>query len=465
MKKSSVVNIPITLEDVKREQAKRGAAAFMEYDGQGMWQRAAHLELVCSALDDIEAGRLRRLMVFMPPRHGKSEIVSKKWPARFLGRNPDKEIIMASYAADLAYDFSRIARNTLRDHAGLFGVDVSKDSAAVGRWSIEGHRGGLAAAGVGGPITGRGAHVAIIDDPFKNWQEAASKTVRDSVDEWYKSTLRTRLAPGGAIILVMTRWHEDDLAGRLLGREPDLEPWKVISLPAEAGEDDLLGRRPGQWLWPERFPASEYEATRTALGSRLWGALYDQKPRPEEGNILRRDWWRFYKQPPLAFDEIIQSWDCTFKDALTSDFVVGQVWGKAGADKYLLDQVRGRWDLPATIRELRRLSERWPRARAKLIEDKANGPAVISMLRKEIPGLIPIEPVGGKIVRAQAAAPEAEAGNIYLPDPSISTYTDAFIDEATAFPNGANDDSVDCFTQAVAYFGRYTAPTAFQIKM
>ena len=191
-------------------------AWFIEYDGRGAWQPAKHLDLLCEKLEAVERGELLRLMVFMPPRHGKSEVVSKKFPAWYLGRNPDKEIIISSYSADLAYDFSRIARNTFREWGPkLWGLNLADDSSAVGRWGIQGHRGGLVAAGVGGPITGRGAHVAIIDDPFKNYEEAASETIRQKVLNWYKSTLRTRLAPGGAIVLVMTRWHEKDLAGEL----------------------------------------------------------------------------------------------------------------------------------------------------------------------------------------------------------------------------------------------------------
>src|SRR5690606_463657 len=225
------------LMEVWEEDARNNLDFFLEYESQGHWSIAPHLELLCREIQEVERrvreGEGDRLMVFMPPRHGKSEVVSKKGPAWLLGRNPDWEIIISSYAADLAYDFSRIARTTLKAQGPpLWGVDVDPESSAVGRWGIKDHRGGLIAAGVGGPITGRGAHIAIIDDPFKNWQDAQSATIREMVWNWYRSTLRTRLAPGGAIILVMTRWHVDDLAGRLLKEElNDLgEEWRVISL-------------------------------------------------------------------------------------------------------------------------------------------------------------------------------------------------------------------------------------------
>lgn len=444
------------LEEEAEYMAGQRLVSFLEYESDGMWKSARHLEYLCEKLEAVERGEIRRLMVFMPPRHGKSEVVSKKFPSYFLGRNPDKEVIISSYSADLAYDFSRIARNTLKEWGmRLWGVQVAKDSGAVGRWGIEGTRGGFTAAGVGGPITGRGAHVAIIDDPFKNWQDAASKTIRETVWDWYRSTLRTRLAPGGAIILVMTRWHEDDLAGRLLKemKEGTGEHWEVVSLPAVAEEDDALGREPGEVLWPERFPPHEYGEMKKAVGTRLWISLYQQRPAPDEGQIFKRDWWKFYKQIPNRFHEVIQSWDCTFKDEKSSDFVVGQVWGRIGADKYLLDQVRGQMGIVETMQAIRTLSAKWPRARAKLIEDKANGPAVIQMLKREIPGLIPVNPEGGKIVRAQAVSPDIEAGNVFIPDPSIAPWIHDYIEEHAAFPNGANDDQVDCTSQALTRLG------------
>lgn len=433
--------------------AKDDLAWFLEYESRGSWQPAKHLTLLCDKLEAVERGEIKRLMVFMPPRHGKSQVVSKKFPAWYLGRNPNNEIIITSYAADLAYDFSRMARNTLRDWGHLWDVQLAADSSAVGRWGINEHAGALMAAGVGGPITGRGAHVAIIDDPLKNWEDALSETIRQKVWDWYLTTLRTRLAPGGAIVLVMTRWHEDDLAGRLLA-EASIggEKWEVISLAAEAEKDDPLGRKPGEWLWPERYPPAEYEDTKTALGTQKWVALYQQRPSPPEGSIIKRQWWQYYREPPAKFDEIIQSWDCAFKDLSTSDFVVGQVWGRVGAEYYLLDQTRDRMDFPATLQAVRQLTSKWPRARAKLIEDKANGTAVIQVLKKEIPGIIAVEPQGGKEARASAVSPSIEAGNAYLPQ--NAPWVKDFVDECAAFPNGAHDDQVDAMSQALMRFLR-----------
>lgn len=443
--------------ELARRRAKSRLADFMEYDSRGLWQRALHLDKLCGALEAVERGEIDRLMVFMPPRHGKSEVCSKKFPAWYLGRNPGKEIIICSYAADLAYDFSRIARDTLRERGPeLWEIKVSSDSSAVGRWGIEGKRGGCVAAGVGGPITGRGAHVGIIDDPFKNAEEAASQTIRDKVWEWYRSTFRTRLAPGGAIVLVMTRWHEDDLAGRLIAEmQAGGEQWTIIEMQAEAEEGDPLGRAIGETLWPEHgFDKAWAEATKVAVGSYFWQALYQQRPSAPEGEILKRGWWKFYKAIPADLQEVIQSWDMTFKDSDGSDFVVGGVWGRKGADKYLLDQVRGRMDFPTTLAAVKALTAKWPQARAKLVEDKANGPAVIAMLKREIPGLIPVEPQGSKMARVAAVSPEIEAGNVYLPDPSIAPWVNDFIEECAAFPNGKHDDQVDQMSQALLRFGQ-----------
>jgi predicted phage terminase large subunit-like protein len=208
-------------------------------------------------------------------------------------------------------------------------------------------------------------------------------------------------------------------------------------------------------LWPERFGQEEVEALKRTMGSYAAAGQLQQRPAPAAGGILKRHWWKFYREAPRPFSEVIQSWDCAFKDTRTSDFVVGQVWGRHGADKYLLDQVRGRMDCPATIQAVKRLSEKWPQTQAKLVEDKANGPAVIATLKHEIVGLIAVNPEGGKEVRAHAVSPQIEAGNVYLPDPTIAPWIGGFLDECAAFPNGAYDDQVDAMSQALVRLGTH----------
>jgi predicted phage terminase large subunit-like protein len=418
---------------------------------EGRWIPYEHLLFLNRKLVDVAAGRIKRLIVSMPPRHGKSELVSRYFPAWYIGTFPDKRIILVSYEADFAATWGRKARDLLEEHGpSLFGIRVSGNSSAANRWDIEGHEGGMVTAGVNGPITGKGADIGIIDDPVKNDQEAMSVTYQERAYEWYKSTFRTRIQRDGAIILIMTRWHENDLAGKLLAaQEEEGEKWEVVNLPATAEDNDPLGREFGQPLCPDLFSKDALESIKKAVGSYWWAALYQQRPSPAEGGIFKRNWWQYYRRVPDKFDEIIQSWDMTFKDTKTADYVVGQVWGRKGADKYLLDQVRDRMDFPATVQAVRNLSAKWPQARAKLIEDKANGPAVIATLKQKISGLIPIEPQGSKESRAWAVSAEVEAGNVYLPDPSIAPWVHDFVEECAAFPNGANDDQVDAMSQAL----------------
>ncbi len=447
-----------TLDEVRRARAYADFSYFIDYDSAYKDVYGRHLDVLDRALQDVSEGRIKRLIVTMPPRHGKSERVSKKFPAWHLGRNPDDEIILASYSIDLARDHSRIARDTLEKHADVFGVMLDSDRKSAESWGIEGHRGGLNAAGVGGPITGRGAKIGIIDDPVKNEEEAHSEAIREKIWKWYLSTFYTRLTPDGRVIIVMTRWHEDDLVGRLLAKEREEiengthtgERWTVINFPAIAEENDALGRKPGEPLWPEYgFDLVRLEQIKKDVGSYVFNALYQQRPSAQEGAMLKRHWWRYYDTNPrqMQFDEMIQSWDCTFKDSDGSDFVVGQVWGRIGADVYLVDQIRDRMDITATMRAIENMTAKWPNARLKMIEDKANGPAIISMLQRKIGGMLAVKPTESKIARASAVSPYIEAGNVYLP--RNRPWVDEFIDECANFPHGANDDQVDAMTQAL----------------
>ena len=190
------------------------------------------------------------------------------------------------------------------------------------------------------------------------------------------------------------------------------------------------------------------------MGAYAYAGQYQQRPSPAQGGIIKRNWWQYYQQTPPRFDIVVESWDCAFKATAQADFVVGQVWGKVGANLYLLDQVRGRFSFTETQDAIRNLSAKWPQAHAKLVEDKANGPAVIDSMRNAVPGLIPVDPQGGKVVRAQAVSVDIEAGNVWLPDPTVNPWITDFVEECAAFPNGAHDDQVDAMTQAIVYLGK-----------
>jgi predicted phage terminase large subunit-like protein len=407
------------------------------------YRPGAHLDLLIAAIERAVATPGGRLIVTMPPRHSKSLHVSEHLPAWYLGAYPDRRVIGAANTASLAYTFSRRVRNKLADPRWPFpGVRVAEDKGAVQAWDLDGRRGGYLAVGVGGTPTGQGADLLVIDDPIRSAADADSQTVRDALWEWYQGTIRTRLEPAASIVVTATRWHEDDLTGRLLAAQAaGGEAWEHLHLPAIA--DD------GAPLWPERWSLQELEQTRAAVGSRTWEAQYQGRPSPPAGGTFKRDWWRYYREIPADLAEQAQSWDMTFRETKAGSYVVGQVWGRRGADAFLLDQVRFRGDFPTTIQAFRALSAKWPKAVRKLVENKANGPAVVATLRGEIAGIVEVEPEGGKLARANAVAPAVEAGNVHLPDPSIAPWVGDFVEEAAAFPFGAADDQVDGMSQAL----------------
>ena len=455
----------VLMEEARRELARRTMGDFVLYVDDN-YRMNWHHRLLCDYLDKLACKEIRRLMVFMPPRHGKSELVSRKFPAYLLGRNPDTSIISCSYSADLASRMNRDVQrlidsekySVLFPESHLFGKNIR--STAKGSFlrnsdifEIVNHRGTYRSSGVGGGITGMGGEYIIIDDPVKNREDADSATMREKVYDWYTSTLYTRLEKDGCILLTLTRWH--DLAGKLLkAAQEGADQWTILELPAvcEYPPKPYDVRQEGEALWKWKYDEEALEKMKVTVGSRDWAALYQQHPTPGEGGTFKREWWNYYKVLPDGLYDFVQSWDCTFKDAQSSDYVVGQVWARKGSSRYLLDQVRGRMSFTETLRAIRSLSAKWSQAIRKLVEDKANGTAVIDVLRKEIPGLIPVEPEGGKIVRANAVTAVAEAGNIYLPDPSIAPWVHDFVEEHAVFPNGANDDQVDAQTQANTYY-------------
>jgi predicted phage terminase large subunit-like protein len=315
-------------------RAREKLLAFTEYCNP-LYQSANHHRLICEKLEQVERGEIDRLMIFMPPRHGKSELASKQFPSWFLGRNPEKQVITASYASELASAFGRDVRNAIASEAFrevFSGVSLSPDSEAKNRFNTN-CNGVYVAAGVGAGITGKGAHLALIDDPFKDRQEADSEVTREAVWNWYTSTLFTRLMPGGAVVLIQTRWHEDDLAGRLLeaqGRKEDGGEWEVLELPAI---------RDGNALWPEWYNLEALERIRNSIGPRDWSALYQQRPQPDEGGFFQRGWFQTWDKLPKL--RIYGTSDYAVTDG-GGDYTVHRVWGVDAEDNvYRLDGWRG----------------------------------------------------------------------------------------------------------------------------
>lgn len=399
-----------------------------------------------------------RLIVNAPPRHGKSSFISHWVPTWFLDWFPERRVILASYGADLANAWSRKVRDEFLLNPQTW-TKLKGDSKAVSTWETE-KGGGMVAAGVGGPITGRGGDLVIIDDPHKNWEEATSAVYRAKVIDWYKSTLYTRLEPGASLIIVQTRWHENDLTGYLL--EEDAEKWELVRLPAiaEEGVEDPLGREPGEALCPERYSTERLEQIQKVMTSILFAGLYQQRPVPLLGGMAKRNWFKYWTELPV-FDEQIQTWDLTFKATGTS-FVVGSVWGRAGASVYLLDRVRLKAGFLEQVQAIKQLSIRYPEALSKYIEDAADAQAVKASLDAEVPGIILRPARGSKEARLAAVLGAIEAGNVFLP--ARAEWLDEFLGEVTAFPGSLNDDQVDVLTMALdvliekAYESNFSLP-------
>lgn len=279
-------------------------ALFAGHASMGKWLLAAHLLLLDRKLVETINKRDGRLIVQMPPRHGKSELISRYLPAWYLGTFPDRNVMLVSYEAHQAAKYGRYARNLMIENGPkVFGVSVADDSSAADRWGIQGREGGMVTAGIGGPLTGKGAHLLIVDDPIKNAEQAVSEVYRDKAWEWWQSTAFTRLEPGGSIIIVQTRWHNDDLAGRVQ-REQAEEGWDVVSLPAIAEEDDLLGRAVGEPLWPERYPLERLAKMRGGMSPYWWNALFSQRPSQHESV----EWPAEYFDDRIWFDEWPREW-------------------------------------------------------------------------------------------------------------------------------------------------------------
>lgn len=451
--------------EAEKELARRNYRDYVEYVHHGHYEHYRHTELICEHLQEIADGKQKYILIEMPPRHGKSMTVTESFPSYYLMRNPLKRVIAAAYSDGLATKFGRLNRNKFNEFAhDLFDVRLSETNAANKDWGIEEMSGGMLSTGIGGSITGHGADLMIIDDPIKNMKEAGSQLIRDNVwDEW-EATLSTRLHNGASVIVIMTRWHEDDLIGRLLSRSP--YNWVRLRLPALAEEDDPMGRKEGEALCPELgFDEKWAEEKIQTVGSRTWNALYQQRPSPAGGAIFKREHIKYYVRTkeqhrewnlsddvevlPIHFDKQAQSWDCTFKNTQNSDFVAGGIWARKKARYYLLDAVVKRMGFADTIKAIRNMSDKYPKAISKYIEDKANGSAIIEMLGNELSGIVPVEPDGGKEARAYAVEPLFEAGNVYFPHPLMCPWIEDYIVELISFPNASHDDFVDMTTQAL----------------
>lgn len=447
-----------------------------------------HLEYVSAriaqAVKDVEEGRERRLIIEMPPRSGKTFLVTQNSMAWIMAKHPDWPIVLSSYSSELVISWSRQIRRWVEQGALGSQVQLADDSSRADGWETTAG-GKLTARSLGGGTTGFGAKVLVIDDPHKDFADVQSKRQRDLVWEWWLGVGSTRLHPPALVVVIMTRWHEDDLVGRLLSKEYPGEPsdWEVIRLGALAEEGDVLGREVGEPLLSPLVDETREEAlerwarVRRDSGEHTWAALYQQRPAPAEGAILNVERFVFWTRDPekVASDGSVvllpeeqklrggtwlDSWDMTFKGTEASDWVVGQRWVRVGANRFLIAQQRGRWDFVQSLEAMRRwVNERDSATNPfghlvhrRLVEEAANGPAIISALRGEVSGLEPVKARVSKEARARAVSPEIDSGNVFLPHPRDpgNEWVVELLSELREFPHGAHDDQVDALTQALS---------------
>jgi predicted phage terminase large subunit-like protein len=430
-------------------QAAHGLLPFARYT-HPQWQAGPHHKAICDLLERIERGEVRRAVIEAPPRHGKSELVSRRFPAWYLGRNPGKEIISTAYGADLAIDeYGRKVRNIVRDPSfrNVFpGVELAEDSQAAGRWNTN-HGGGYLSVGVGGGITGRGAHLFLVDDPFKGRAEADSERERANVWSWYDSEVKTRLAPGGAIIIVNTRWHEEDLTGMVLKHHGD-EGWVRLQLPAIQNE----GTEHEAALWPERFDLEHLCAVRASYMKshpREWYALYQQQPRSEQGTYCRREWFaNRYDKAPATNVYIVSDFAITeAKEGKDPDFTEHGVFGVGPDDTlYVLDWWCGQTTTDVWVEELLRLVQKWKPLcwfGEGGVVGKAMQPIIDRMMRERRIYCVTerLNPIHDKASRGRAFQGRAHAGLVRFP--SGQEWAERVINQCVAFPGGAHDDAFD----------------------
>lgn len=461
---STITPQTAAIELLKRRKARKSLLDFCSYT-MPSYEKPAHIVALAEKLEAVERGEIKRLMVLEPPRHGKSELISLRFPCWYLARHPLNYIVQTGYAESIALTHSRKARDIFvsLEMSRLFPqiryrpeiprqeTEIPERQAAH-EWGTK-QGGSYFATGIGGGLTGRGFDIGIIDDPVKDAEEAYSITIRNKVWEWYRTVFYTRAAPEAAIIVVMTRWHFDDLAGRIL--EQDKDKWDVISLPALAEEDDPLGREEGEALWPERYDKDTLMEIAEAIGGvsgRNWVSLYQQRPVKEGGNIFKSQWWQTYRELP-AIDLIGQYWDTAFKQGAKTDYSVCVTLGRHEKGICVLRIFRAKLEFPELLRQT--IAEyNLMKPNILKVEDTASGTPLIQTLTRDtrLP-ILPIIPIGSKEIRANQITGIVEAGRVALPE--TAEWLAIFLEEMTTFPAGVHDDIVDAFVEGVADIWEY----------
>ena len=426
--------------------------AFARYT-MATFEAAPHLVVLARELEAIERGENQRLLVMMPPRHGKSTLATVRFSSHYILQHPERSIIMASHGERLATIFGRRARNILlmdKIRALYPDVELASDAKAADLWTTN-HGGTFLSAGIQGAITGFGADHFVIDDPIRKWEEAASPHYRESVWQWWQAEAYTRLEPSATVSVVMTPWHHDDFAARLVAQdEYGGDQWRVLRFPAIAEQHDILGRKPGDALWPARYPVEELERIQHNMSPREWNALYQLRPAPPEGHIFK--WWPRYQELPADITGILIGLDTAFTQKERSDYTAVSAWAVTGTGDaqrlHLVAALRWKLETPEAERHInvffQSVRERWPHVPVRLLyrQKVAIDRIVAQHLRaKNIPAIGVNLPSMDKEALANIVAVEFEADKALIP--ANAAWLPPWQQEHIDFPNGANDDWVE----------------------
>lgn len=464
------------LDEMSVRRARISLRFFVEWAWSILEPRTAfqpnyHIDLICEYLEALTTGEILRLVINIPPRYMKSLLVSVFWPCWEWYQQPSGRYIFSSYAEGLASHHSLSRRRLIRSRLyRRFAPEISLTRDQQEKLEFHNTLGGImVATSTGGSITGKGGNRLIIDDPH-NPIQAESDAQRQQAIDFFRYTLSTRLDDPrrDAIVLVMQRLHTRDLTAVCLE-----QGFTHLCLPAMApSHTTIVFPRSGRTvvreldspLWPERQGVAELEHQRQTLGTYGFAGQYQQSPAPREGGMFKLEWWPYWDQLPRC-NEIYQSWDLSFKDGDGHDYVVGLVAARSGTHVYILDRFKRKVSFVETLQAIRQMREKYPGTRVVLIEDAANGPAVVSALHKEIPGILAVTPEGGKLSRAAAVQPQIEAGQVFLPRPRFAdgqlragyAWVEDFMEQCSVFPKGEHDDDVDALTQLLVYLQKRPA--------
>ncbi len=456
------------LAEIRREKAERNLSDFIRQawpiiEPGTTYIHNWHIDLISEYMEAINAGQITRLVINMPPRHMKSLHITVCYPAWTWVRHPEKRFIKVSYSDSLSRKQNVLARDIIispwyqQNWGGKFSLkaDVNRQNEFKND-----HQGMMFSTSVGGALTGEGGDVIILDDP-QNPLQANSETEREATINFFKNTLQSRLndPKTGVFIVVMQRLHEKDLTGHIIAEDLG---YTHLCLPAEAPERTVVTfpisgreiiREEGDVLNPQRFDRGVLEGLKKSMGSLQYAGQYQQTPAPAEGIIFRREWLHNFFNPKATpyMQMLIQSWDMAFTKSEGSAKVAGYVMGRAGANIYVFDLVNEKMTFTESVAAVRTLTAKWPKARSKVVENKANGPAIVDLLKKKIPGMVEFNPKGSKEERALSVTPYFEAGNIFLPEPEAAPWVDDLIRDLLMFPKGVYKDDIDALVQGILY--------------